>query len=223
VRHRIAPPRRTAAVAVAVVAFAVAMAYVEAAVVVDLRSALGTGSDVLPLQRESADVDRLIAIEAGRELATLVMLVAVGWIAGTSGLERLAWVAVAFGTWDILYYGWLRVMIDWPASLDTLDVLFLVPLPWTGPVWAPIMVSASLIVFGLAAAERLGRGEPLWLARREVLAGAAGGLVVVGSFMLEAGNVLAGRRPDFPWAVFALGIALAIVDALSALRRPVRP
>lgn len=203
---------------VAVVAFAVAMAYVEAAVVVDLRAALGTGSDVLPLVR-GAEADRLIGIEVGRELATLVMLAAVGWIAGAGALERLAWVAIAFGTWDIGYYAWLRAMIDWPASLATLDVLFLVPVPWTGPVWAPIVVSVALVVFGLPAAARLRRGASLPLHRAEVVAGVAGGLLVVTSFMLEATTVMAGRLPDFPWPWFVVGMALATAAAVSTLRR----
>lgn len=204
--------------AVTVVAFAVAMAYVEAAVVVDLRTALDTGSDVLPLVR-GAHADRLIAIEVGRELATLVMLGAVGWIAGSGRLERLAWVAVAFGTWDIAYYGWLRAMIDWPASLATLDVLFLVPLPWTGPVWAPIVVSGALVAFGLLAAARLRRGAALSLRRAEVGAGVAGGLLVVASFMLEAGDVMAGELPDFPWPWFVAGMALATAAAVRTFRR----
>jgi len=213
--------RETARLAAAVVAFAVAMAYVEAAVVVDLLAALDVGASVLPLER-GAEADRLIAIEVGRELATLVMLGAVGWIAGTTRLERLAWAAVAFGTWDILYYAWLRVMIDWPASLDTLDILFLVPLPWTGPVWAPVAVSIALVGFGLAAAARLRRGDGLPISRSEVLSGLAGGLLVMLSFMLEAGDVLAGSLPDFPWWWFVLGMALAVGAAVRALRRPGR-
>jgi hypothetical protein len=147
------------------------------------------------------------------------MLVAVGWIAGTGWFERLAWVAIAFGTWDIAYYGWLRVMIDWPASLATLDVLFLVPLPWTGPVWAPIAVSVALIAVGLLAAGRLRRGVALSLRRAEVGAGVVGGLLVVASFMLEAGDVMDGALPDFPWPWFVVGMALATTAAVGALRR----
>jgi hypothetical protein len=210
--------RGTGRLFVAVVVFAVAMAYVEAAVVVDLRSALGTGSDVLPLVR-GQEADRLIAIEVGRELATLVMLAAVGWIAGAGPIERLAWAAVAFGTWDIGYYAWLRAMIDWPASLATLDVLFLVPVPWTGPVWAPIVVSVALVAFGLLAAARLRRGASLPLRRAEVVAGVSGGLLVVTSFMLEAGTVMAGGLPDFPWPWFVVGMALATAGAVRSLRR----
>ena len=61
----------SAALALAVVAFATAMAYVEAAVVVDLRAALGVGSDALRLGHLPG-TDHFVVIEFGRELATLV-------------------------------------------------------------------------------------------------------------------------------------------------------
>jgi hypothetical protein len=91
-------------------------------------------------------------IEVGRETATLVMIGAVAWNVGRSSLERLAWGAVIFGVWDIGYYAWLWVLAGWPPSLHSWDLLFLIPAPWAGPVWAPIVVSFGLIGFGLACA-----------------------------------------------------------------------
>ncbi len=175
-----AAPRGTgfAATAVVVIAYAVAMAFLESAVVVYLQRALGIQVGALfPLQ-DPAGVGDLAAIEVGREAATLVMLATVGWLAGRSGLERLAWTAVAFGTWDILYYAWLWVFVGWPPSLGTWDLLFLIPVPWAGPVWAPVAVSVALVGFGLAAATqppgrtpgprrpRPGRRRPARRARR---------------------------------------------------------
>ena len=163
----------------------------------------------------------LAAIEVGREAATLVMLGTVGWLAGRSGLERLAWTAVAFGTWDVFYYAWLWAFIGWPSSLGTWDLLFLIPVPWTGPVWAPVAISLALIGFGLAAARRIRGGWPLRAGRAQVAAGIAGGLVVILSLTLDASRILAGGAPDtFAWPIFAAGLAIAAWGATTALRAP---
>jgi hypothetical protein len=210
--------RSTAAV---VIVYAVAMAFLESAVVVYLQRALGIDPHALFPAQQPALVGDLALIEVGREAATLVMLGAVGWLAGRSGLERLAWTAVAFGAWDILYYGWLWVFIGWPASLGTWDLLFLIPVPWTGPVWAPVAISLVLVGFGLAAARRLSAGKPVRAGRAQVAAGVAGGVIVIAAFCWNAVLVLNGGVPtDFPWPLFAAGLALASWGATTALRSP---
>jgi hypothetical protein len=208
--------------AAVVIVFAVAMALLESAVVVYLQRALGIDPRALFPVGDPALTGDLALIEVGREAATLVMLGSVGWLAGRTGLERLAWTAVAFGTWDILYYAWLWAFIGWPPSLDTWDLLFLVPVPWTGPVWAPVTISLALVGFGLAAARRLREGRPVRAGRAQVAAGVAGGLIVIVSFCWNAPLVLDGGIPDaFPWPVFAAGLALAAWGATAALRPPV--
>jgi len=214
-------PARFRAVASVVIAYAVAMAFLESAVVVYLQRALGIDPRALFPLLEPAITGDLALIEVGREAATLVMLAAVGWLVGRGGLDRLAWTAVAFGTWDILYYAWLWAFIGWPPSLDTWDLLFLIPAPWAGPVWAPVVVSLALVGFGLAAARRLRAGRLVRAGRWQVAAGIAGGLVVVVSFTLDAGRILAGGVPDtFAWPVFAVGLGLAAWGATTALRTP---
>lgn len=212
-----------AATAIVVLAYGVAMAFLESAVVVYLQRALGieTG-DLFPLQ-DPAGVGDLAAIEVGREVATLVMLATVGWLAGRSALERLAWTAVAFGTWDILYYAWLWVFVGWPPALDTWDLLFLIPVPWAGPVWAPVAVSAALVGFGLAAVRRIRAGTPVHAGPAQVAAGIAGGFIVIVAFCWNAPQLLDGGIPtDFLWPVFAAGLGLAAWGATAALRpRPV--
>jgi hypothetical protein len=207
-----------AAAALAVMTFAAAMAYLESAVVVYLQAALGLEPGVIfPLQ-EPAAVGSFAAIEVGREAATLVMLAAVGWLAGRNAIERLAWTAVAFGAWDILYYAWLWVFVGWPPALDTWDLLFLIPVPWVGPVWAPVVVSAALVGFGLWAALRIRRGERVAVGPWQVLGGIAGGVIVVVSFTLQAGEIVAGGLPhDYAWIVFVAGMAVATAAAVSAL------
>src|SRR5579863_2122469 len=108
-------PSRVRGTAVAIIAFGIAMGYVEAAVVVYLQGALGLPTAPnFPLQHAGPN-ERLALIEVGRELATLVMLTGVGWLAGRHGWAWLTWTAVAFGAWDLAYYGWLWVFSGWPS------------------------------------------------------------------------------------------------------------
>ena len=212
--------------AIGVLAFGVAFGYVEAAVVVYLQGALGLAPQpVFPLHQATGPALRLLGIEVGREMSTLVMLAVIGWLAGVSRVERLAWAAVAFGAWDLAYYGWLWVFGGWPSSLGTWDVLFLVPVPWVGPVWAPMAVSLALVGVGLAAARQLGSGVALGLATWQGLAGLLGGALVVATFLVNAPLVLAGGVPrDYPWPLFVAGLALAIGAAGTVLAgsRPFR-
>jgi hypothetical protein len=146
------------------------------------------------------------------------MIAMVGWIAGRTGLERLAWAAVVFGTWDIVYYLGLRVIIGWPTSLETWDVLFLVPAPWVGPVWAPGVVSLALVASGLAAARQLRSGRQIAIGPARALAALAGGGLVIASFLVDTQRVLAGDpSPWSGWLIFWVGMALSASATVSAL------
>lgn len=127
-------------------AYAVAMAWVEAAVVFYLRTYIDRIEpyQAIPLP----DMGHLGAVELVREAATLVMLFTMGCLAGTTWRSRVGYMALAFGVWDIFYYVFLKVMTGWPASLADWDVLFLLPLPWWGPVWAPVSISILMILWG---------------------------------------------------------------------------
>lgn len=202
--------------AVAVVAFGVAFGYLEAAVVAYLRSAIETGSVVPAL--DPATLGTFEAIEIARELATLVMIATVGWLAGRNRLERLAWAAVVFGAWDIVYYLGLRLTIGWPATLDTWDVLFLIPSPWVAPVWAPIVVSAALVASGLTAARRMRSGLEINVGPIQAIAALAGGGLVILSFLIDTNRVIAGDASAWTgWPVFWAGMALATTATASAI------
>lgn len=197
-----------------VAAYAFAMAYLESAVVVYLQRALSiTPLTLFPL-RDQTTLGGLGSIEVGREIATIVMLAAVGWMVGHTSLERLAWTSVAFGIWDICYYFWLWVFIGWPTSLGTTDLLFLLPVPWVAPVLAPILVSVALITFGLIVAHRARRGELLILKPIHWLLLIAGGLVVILSFTLDARHIRDGAMPSsFAWPVFLAGMGTSLFGA----------
>ena len=140
--------------------YAVSMAWVESAVVVYLRVMIGR---VVPYQADPLPISVGLGwIEVGREVATMLMLGTVGWLAGKTLRGRAGYALVAFGVWDIFYYIFLVPMSGWPASLLDWDVLFLIPLPWWGPVLAPILISLLLILGGGLAAYSETLPQPIW-------------------------------------------------------------
>jgi len=121
------------------------MAYLESAVVVYLRGMYG----IEDLLRDiNFQIDAYTYIEIGREAATIIMLALISSLAGNNWHKKIGYFFLVFGIWDIFYYIWLYVFIQWPNSLFEWDVLFLIPLPWWGPVIAPILISILLIVIG---------------------------------------------------------------------------
>jgi hypothetical protein len=134
-----------------VVLYAIAMAWVESAVVFYLRSMLNR---IEPYQFNPLSIiGGFASVELSRELATMIMLFAVGFLAGRTWRARIGYAAVAFGVWDIFYYVFLKVICGWPHSLLDWDILFLLPLPWWGPVLAPILISLLLILWGTFASQ----------------------------------------------------------------------
>jgi hypothetical protein len=126
--------------------FSIAMAYIEAAVVVYLRELYYPDGFAFPL----VPMDVNIAIvEVWREAATIIMLVVIGIIAGKNSLQRFSFFIYCFAVWDIFYYVFLKISLDWPQSLLTWDILFLIPVPWVGPVLTPIIISFTMIFLTL--------------------------------------------------------------------------
>jgi hypothetical protein len=126
--------------------FGIAMAHFEGVVVVYLRKALG----MLDTEgnKESAEKipPRFLMIEKSREAATIIMLVAIAFIAGSGWIERGILFLWTFAFWDLFYYVSLYILIKWPPKLTTIDVLFLIPKPWIAPVWFPVGISAITII-----------------------------------------------------------------------------
>ena len=138
-------------------AFGVAFGFVEAAVVVYLRSAIGLvplGNVKYPLPLQDFP-HHLLVIEVAREAATIVMLVSLAFLVTRRERERWAMFLYVFALWDIAYYAGLWVTIGWPSSLLADDILFLIPVPWISNVWYPLLVS-GLSVAAVLVASRLG-------------------------------------------------------------------
>jgi len=166
----------------AVAIFAAAMGWLEAVLVVYLRKLIGLEGtlDMFdPATREAllkrfalmfskGEAGHLsppfLLIEQTREAATIVMLAAVGYIAGRDLRTRAAYFLFTFGAWDIVYYASLWILLRWPPSPQTLDLLFLLPFPWVAQAWIPMAISvlfigwsAHALLKGRVPASRRGR------------------------------------------------------------------
>lgn len=200
------------------VVYAAAMAYVESAVVVYLRALYYPQGFTFPLAPMPL---AMVGIEIGREAATLVMLLGVAALAGADRWERFLAFCVSFGVWDIFYYVWLWVLLGWPPSLLTWDVLFLIPVPWVGPVLAPVIVSVGLVGGGALLLRRAARGESYALARPSLLLLLAGAFLVFLSFVIDFPLAVGqAEPPPFRWGLFGIGVALGVAALALAARRP---
>lgn len=155
----------------------------------------------------------IVKIEVGREAATIVMLAAAaaagtrtfpGWLAGFS---------IAFGAWDLAFYATLRALIGWPVSLMNWDLLFLIPVPWVGPVLAPVIVSVSLVIGGIVGLVREPRHVD-WITWTLLM---AGGATIFVSFVWDWRYIVSGGYPrSFPWTIFWLGELAGIAGLVRA-------
>ena len=140
--------------------FATAMGYLEAAVVYYLRILVDR---IQPYQRNPLPgFEALAPAEIAREAATMVMIFTVGWLAGRTWRGRIGFSLLIFGVWDITYYLFLRPLTGWPTSLADWDILFLIPLPWWGPIWAPMSIALLMILFGLLTTVLEQGDPPVW-------------------------------------------------------------
>ena len=194
-----------------VVAFAIAMAWMESASVYYIRSLIDR---IEPYQANPLPLNESLGyVELWREAATLVMISMVGMLAGRTWRRRIGYAAVTFGAWDVFYYVFLRPMSGWPNTLLDWDILFLLPLPWWGPVLAPVSIAVVMIVWGtLATQSRDDTPEPRWT---WALAG-AGIALALGVFMTDAWQALPGGHEAvmrvlptaFNWPMFWVALLL---------------
>ena len=197
--------------------YTVAMAYLESAVVVYMRALYYPDGFSLPLVLLEPHI---AIIEVGREVATLVMLLGVTALMSADRWEWFLVFCFSFGIWDIFYYIWLWVFLRWPPSLLTWDILFLIPVPWIGPVLAPVLVSGALVAGSLLFLRFKMQGIPIRFPARLWTLAVLGGLLVLASFMLDFQIVLRQMEPPpFRWGLFIAGLTMSVVAAAFGISR----
>ena len=197
--------------------YAVAMAFLEAVVVVYLRQLLHVGEVIV-------DMGPYAAIEAWRETATIVMLAAVGWLAGRGKVDRIAYALFAFGLWDIWYYIWLKVLVNWPQTILDWDTLFLIPLPWRGPVLSPVLIAGLICVVSVLVVVRVNKQDIPKITFLQVVLVICGALLALYVFMESAIHLWMRGKTDwssiqnevFDWPLFVIAFLLIAVPSLAA-------
>lgn len=176
--------------------FSVAMGFMESAVVIYLRQIYypaGFGFPLIPIEPQTAVVEFL------REAATIIMLAGIGILAGRSRSEKFGCFLLCFAIWDIFYYVFLKLFLGWPASWLTWDILFLIPVPWVGPVLAPCIVALSLAAWGLLICIANEKKYDARIRIRELALFVTGALVIIFSFTYDYLLYLERTRAS-PWA-----------------------
>ena len=183
--------------------FAVAMAQLEASVVVYLRALFYPEGFQFPLRIISG---RIAWVEMAREIATVFMIFSAARLTTRDPWRRFAAFLFVFGVWDIFYYAWL-----WPPSFFTSDILFLIPMPWVGPVWAPMLISLCMVAASATIYSLRDRYRPIRVYRWEWTIVGVCALILVGIFIWPASTILdGGVPPTFPWLLFLLVLGPAV-------------
>jgi hypothetical protein len=202
--------------------FAVAMAYLEAAIVVYLRQAY-YAEHILVIFPPSMLSEVDMAVELGREIATLVMILAVAGLVARGLMAVFAVFVYVFGVWDIFYYVWLKATIGWPVSWTEWDVLFLIPWAWAGPWLTAVAIALLFVLWGGAV---FVSGCTCRFTARAAISFFGGMSLTVAAFLQPAAPYLSGGvaafaefRPDgFWWPLYLAGYALMALGLLMVLR-----
>lgn len=207
--------------------FSIAMGLLETAVVVYLRKLYYPTGFSFPLAPVHNDI---AVVELWRELATLIMLISIGVLVGRNRAEKFAYFLYSFAVWDIFYYVFLKVFIHWPESLMTWDILFLLPVPWVGPVITPCIVATTMMFFAITVIRFTNEGIPVSMKPKERWLLWLGALIVIISFTMDyvekkgatlLHNVTAGDSlftnlvdyvpAEFNWPIYILGEGMILV------------
>jgi len=188
--------------------FSIAMGFLETAVVVYLRKIYYPEGFGFPLNPIGKDI---VITELLREVATLIMLVGIAILAGKNAVQRFAFFLFSFAVWDIFYYVFLYVLIGWPQSLLTWDILFLIPVPWVGPVLSPLIITFQMIVLASIMVFFDNKGIKVNINRREWLLFITGSIIVIISWTWDYCNYLIINTPNA--SIWSLSSKEALFEA----------
>ncbi|MFA5175914.1 MAG: hypothetical protein WC413_01475 [Candidatus Nanoarchaeia archaeon] len=211
--------------------FAIAMGFLEAAVVIYLRKLLYPNGFDFPLK---GFLDpSILSVEWIREFATIVMLVTISMLAAKKLYERFAYFLYAFAIWDVFYYVFLKLVLDWPSSLLTWDMLFLIPWVWVGPVLAPLICCVLFIAMTFIILNFEDKGIKVKINVKEWSLMIIGVVLVLYTWLYDYGKIIfSGYAKDFftltnneqfmqivnnyvpqnyNWPVFLLGVVFVLV------------
>jgi len=190
------------------IVWGVVFGYMEAAVVVYLREIYYPEGFAFPLVNMQ---NRIMLTEVLREAATLLILWATACLAYKRLQSRFAVFFVLFGLWDIFYYIFLKLLLHWPESMNTWDILFLIPSPWIGPVSAPVLVSLGFIYSGMAILIRNHQNHFFQFGKYFILFELIAALLIIISFIIPGLSVIDQSLPiHFPWYLFLIGFLTGI-------------
>jgi hypothetical protein len=170
--------------------FAMAIGFLETSVVVYLRALLYPGGFAFPLAPMS---ESLALTEILREAATLIIILSIGYITGKNFTTRFAWFLYIFAMWDLFYYVFLKLLLNWPESWLTWDILFLIPTTWVGPVICPVIVSISMIVLAMLILKSDSRHHSAVIHRAEWALLITGSIILILSFTWEYSGFILKR------------------------------
>ncbi|HCG76439.1 MAG: hypothetical protein COZ37_02135 [bacterium (Candidatus Ratteibacteria) CG_4_10_14_3_um_filter_41_18] len=192
--------------------FAIAMGYLEAAVVSYLRELYCPGGFTFPFPMPPV---KLYLTELGRELSTIVMLVGIAIVSSSAGIIRIAYFLLLFGLWDIFYYFWLYILLQWPTSFLDWDILFSIPVSWAAPVIAPLIVSFLFIGFSVIIFYLHSKGYKIIISFWEGVTSLVGLLLIFLSMTIDAlfePRIYLYQAPSsFHWGLFNCGIIILII------------
>jgi hypothetical protein len=188
--------------------FGISMGFLESIVVVYLRMLYYPNGFKIHMYGLPASV---IHIEMFREIMTIVMLIIISVLTGEDKVRRFYYFIYLFGIWDIFYYVGLKVILNWPNSFFQWDILFLVPTPWMGPVLAPVIVSASLILYGVIMI----MSEAKTMHVIQIISGLLGGAIIFMTFVFAIPYV------RYSWYIFAMGEALILFSLFEGVKKSI--
>ncbi len=180
--------------------FSISMAFLESAVVVYLREIYypnGFGFPLVPIGQKIA------ITELFRELATMIMLLGIGILVGKNKIERFAYFLYSFAIWDIFYYVFLKCLLNWPDSLLTWDVLFLIPVTWVGPVIAPIITSITMIALAIILVKKSNQNQSFKMSFTDIFLLVLGSLITILAFIQDYVSFLMSNCELSEWSLFS--------------------